>query len=31
MMLYTFSVTECAEMVYVYGFCDSNAVHTVAE
>ena len=27
----TFSVAEYADMIYVYGFCDSNSVHAVAE
>ena len=27
----TFSVAENADMIYVYGFCDSNSVHAVAE
>jgi hypothetical protein len=30
-MPYTFSVAEYANMVYVYGFCDGNSVHAVAE
>jgi hypothetical protein len=30
-MAFTFSVAEYVEMVYVYGFGDSNAVHNVAE
>ena len=28
---FTFSVVECADMIYVYGFCDGNSVHVVAE
>jgi len=31
MMPLTFSVAEYADMIYVYGFCDSNSVHAVAE
>ena len=27
----TFSVAEYADMIYVYGFCDGNSVHAVAE
>ena len=27
----TFSVPEYADMIYVYGFCDGNSVHAVAE
>jgi len=27
----TFSITEYGDMVYVYGFCNANAVHAVAE
>jgi len=30
-MPFTFSVAEYADMVYVYGFCDGNSVHAVAE
>jgi len=30
-MPFTFSVAEYADMIYVYGFCDSNSVHAVAE
>ena len=30
-MPFTFSVAECADMIYVYGFCDSNSLHAVAE
>jgi len=30
-MPFTFSVTEYADMIYVYGFCDGNSVHAVAE
>jgi len=30
-MPFTFSVAEYADMIYVYGFCDSNAVQAVAE
>jgi len=30
-MPFTFSVAEYADMVYVYGFCDDNSVHAVAE
>ena len=26
-MPFTFSVAEYADMIYVYGFCDGNAVH----
>jgi hypothetical protein len=31
MMLFTFSVAEYADVVYVHGFCDGNSVHAVAE
>jgi hypothetical protein len=27
----TFSIIQYADMVYVYGFCNTNAVHAVAE
>jgi len=27
----TFSVAEYADMIYVYGFCDGNSVHAIAE
>jgi len=30
-MPFTFSVAEYADMIYVYGFCNSNSVHAVAE
>jgi len=30
-MPFTFSVAEYANMIYVYGFCDGNSVHAVAE
>jgi len=30
-MPFTFSVAEYADMIYVYGFCDDNLVHAVAE
>jgi len=30
-MPFTFSVAECADMIYVYGFCDGNSVQAVAE
>jgi len=30
-MPFTFSVTEYADMIYVYGFCASNSVHAVDE
>ena len=30
-MPFTFSVAEHADMIYVYGFCDGNLVHAVAE
>jgi len=30
-MPFTFSVAEYADMIYVYGFCDGNSVHVVAE
>ena len=30
-MLFTFSVAEYADMIYVYGFCDGNSVQAVAE
>ena len=30
-MPFTFSVAEHADVIYVYGFCDSNSVHAVAE
>ena len=30
-MPFTFSVTQYADMIYVYGFCDGNSVHVVAE
>ena len=30
-MPFTFSVAEYADMIYVYGFCDSNSVNAVAE
>jgi len=29
-MPFTFSVAEYTDMIYVYGFCDSNSVHGVA-
>ena len=31
MMPFTFSVAEYADMIYVYGFCDGNSVHPIAE
>ena len=31
MMPFIFSDEEYADMIYVYGFCDGNSVHTVAE
>jgi len=31
MMPFTFSVAEYADMIYVYGFCDGNSVHAIAE
>ena len=30
-MPFTFSVAKYADMIYVYGFCDGNSVHAVAE
>ena len=30
-MPFTFSIAEYADMIYVYGFCDGNSVHAVAE
>jgi len=30
-MPFTFSVAEYADMIYLYGFCDSNSVHVIAE
>ena len=30
-MQFTFSVAAYADMIYVYGFCDGNSVHAVAE
>ena len=30
-MPFTFSVAEYADMIYVYGICDGNSVHAVAE
>ena len=30
-MPFTFSVAEYADMIYVYGFCEGNSVHAVAE
>ena len=30
-MPFTFSVAQYADMIYVYGFCDGNLVHAVAE
>jgi len=30
-MPFTFSFAEFADMIYVYGFCDSNSVHAIAE
>ena len=30
-MPFTFSVAEYADIIYVYGFCDGNSVHVVAE
>ena len=30
-MPFTFPVAEYADMIYVYGFCDGNSVHTVVE
>ena len=30
-MPFTFSVAEYADMIYVYGFCDGNSVHALAE
>jgi len=30
-MPFTFSVAEYADIIYVYGFCDGNSVHAVAE
>ena len=30
-MPFTISVAECADMIYVYSFCDSNSVQAVAE
>ena len=30
-MPFRFSFTEYADMIYVYGFCDGNSVHAVAE
>ena len=30
-MPFTFSVAEYEDMIYVYGFCDGNSVHAVAE
>ena len=31
MMLFTFSIAEYADMIYVYGVCDGNSVHALAE
>jgi len=30
-MPFTFAVAEYADMIYVYGFCDGNSVHAIAE
>jgi len=30
-MQFTFSVADYADMIYVYGFCDGNSLHAVAE
>jgi len=30
-MPFTFSVAEYADMIFVYGFCEGNSVHAVAE
>jgi len=30
-MPFTFSVADYADMIYVYGFCDGNSVHVIAE
>jgi len=30
-MPFSFSFAEYADMIYVYGFCDGNSVHAVAE
>ena len=30
-MPFTFSFAKYADMIYAYGFCDGNSVHTVAE
>ena len=30
-MPFTFSVAEYADTIYVYGFCDGNSLHAVAE
>jgi len=30
-MPFAFSVAEYVDMIYVYGFCDGNSVHAVAE
>jgi len=30
-MSFTFSGAEYADMIYVYGFCDGNLLHAVAE
>jgi len=30
-MPFTFTVAECADMIYVYGFCDSNSVEALVE
>jgi len=30
-MPFRFSFAEYADMIYVYGFCDGNTVHAVAE
>jgi len=30
-MSFAFFVAEYADMIYVYGFCDGNSVHAVAE
>ena len=30
-MPFRFSFAEYADMIYVYGFCDGNSVHAVAE
>ena len=30
-MRFTFSVTEYADIIYVYGFCDGNSINAAAE